>query len=174
MRTSVSVFTLVALLSLVFSSCGGSNSKTEEQEVTQEVKQKKVSAEELGEKINESYSNALTELVELLKETPDAAEAGPKIEVLKEKYIQEFVALGKAREEMDEAEKSKVDLTIRIGLQNIYSDPVYTNYAEVINNYLTDSDTYKKLTDFNIITQYANFELLKQQEPEEAQRLGIE
>jgi len=27
---------------------------------------------------------------------------------------------------------------------------------------------------FNIITQYANFDLLKKQEPEEAKRLGIQ
>ena len=173
MKSSFLHFTIVALFSIGFSSCGGSDSKAENQDVNQEAQEKIISPEELGEEIMDQYSKALTELAELLKDTPEAAEASPNVDVLKEKYIQEFILLGKAKEEIDEADRSKVDLTLRMGLQSIYSKPAYTNYTDAINPYLKDAAFYKKLADFNIITQYADFDLLKKQAPEEAQRLGI-
>jgi hypothetical protein len=38
----------------------------------------------------------------------------------------------------------------------------------------TDPALAKELTSLNVITQYAFFELLQKQEPEEAKRLGID
>lgn len=174
MRSSFVLLSFVAIFSIAFSSCGGSSSPNENQEVSQEVQDEKLSPEALGEKIMDQYANALTELAELLKDTPEAAAAGPNVDVLKEKYIQEFVLLGKAKEELEEADRSKVDLALRMGMQSIYSKPAYTNYTDAINPYLKDAAFYQKLAEFNIITQYADFDLLKEQVPEEAQRLGIE
>lgn len=174
MKLSSLLFTCVVIFSSVLFSCGGSSPKNENQEVSQDVQEDKMSPEELGEKIIDQYSKALTELAELLQDTPEAAEAVQNVDALKEKHIQELVALGKVKEALEEADRSKVDLTLRIGLQSIYSKPAYTNYTEAINPYLKDNDFYKILAEFNIITQYADFELLKEQAPEEAQRLGIE
>lgn len=174
MKSSLLLLSFAAIFSMVFSSCGGSSSPSEKQDVSQEVQEEKLSPDALGEKIMDLYSNALIELAELLKDTPEAAVAGPNVDVLKEKYIQEFIVLGKAKEELEEADRSKVDLALRIGLQGIYSKPAYTNYTDAINPYLQDAAFYKKLADFNIITQYADFDLLKEQAPQEAQRLGIE
>ena len=38
----------------------------------------------------------------------------------------------------------------------------------------THRELANEIAQFNVITQYANFELLKKQLPEEAERLGIE
>ncbi len=174
MKSLLPVLTFIVVIGIAFSSCGGNSSSSGAEEVTEEVKQKKQSPEEMGEKISMLYSQALTEVVELLKGNPSADEALLKITELKEKYVMELVELGQKREAMEDADRSKLDLTLRIGLQKSYREQAYTEYSQAINAYSKNSDFYKLLTDFNIITQYCNFDLLKQQEPEEAQRLGID
>ncbi len=174
MKSLLSVFTFVAVIGIAFPSCGGKKSSSGVEEVTEDVKQKKQSPEEMGEEISNLYVQSLAEVVELLKVNPSADEALPKIAELKEKYVQELLDLGKKREAMEDADRSKVDLKIKIGLQKSYSNLAYTEYSEAIFAYAENKEFYKLLSDFNIITQYCNFELLKQQEPDEAQRLGIE
>jgi len=47
--------------------------------------------------------------------------------------------------------------------------------VDIYNSYPEDDLAFKNLlASFNILTQYADFDLLKQQAPEEAARLGIE
>ena len=170
MKLSLSFFVIIVAMGIAFSSCSGNSS----QSVPEEVKPKGLTPEELGGEISDLYKRALVEVTDLTKESPAATDVQPKIVELKEKYIQELVELGRKREALEDEGKSKVDLTIRMALQNAYSATTYTAYTEAINVYLDNSKFYKLLADFNIITQYSNFDLLKQQEPEEAQRLGIE
>jgi hypothetical protein len=75
---------------------------------------------------------------------------------------------------MEEADRSTVDLNTRIGIRAVYNQPAYATYGEAVTHYFDNKELHKLLTDFNIITQYADFELLKKQAPEEASRLGIE
>lgn len=168
------IITFFAVIVIALSSCGGNSSSSGKEEVTGEVEQGKQSPEEMGEKISMLYSQALSEVVELLKVNPSADEVLAKITELKEKYVMELVELGKKREAMEDADRSKLDLTLKMGLRKSYSEQAYMEYSEAINAYAKNSELYNLLTDFNIITQYCNFELLKKQEPEEAQRLGIE
>ena len=174
MKLSLSFFVFIVAMGIAFSSCSGNSSQSVKEEVTEEVKPKGLTPEELGGEISDLYKRALVEVTDLTKESPAATDVQPKIVELKEKYIQELVELGRKREALEDEGKSKVDLTIRMALQNAYSATTYTAYTEAINVYLDNSKFYKLLADFNIITQYSNFDLLKQQEPEEAQRLGIE
>jgi len=174
MKLSLSFFVLIVAIGMAFSSCSGNSSQSGADEVTEEVKPKELTPEELGEKIADLYKRALVEVTDLTKDGPTAADVQPKIVELKEKYVQELLELGRKREALEDEGKSKVDLTIRIELQNAYRETTYTAYTEAINGYLKNREFYKLLADFNIITQYSSFDLLKEQEPEEAQRLGIE
>ena len=50
------------------------------------------------------------------------------------------------------------------------------DFQAVADHYFdsTDAELYSLITSFNIIGQYANFDLLRQQEPDEAARLGVD
>jgi len=57
---------------------------------------------------------------------------------------------------------------------SITSAPWYKTYSDLSQyDFAKNQDQQKALACFNIIGQYANFDLLKQQEPAEAQRLGL-
>lgn len=174
MKSPLSFLALLVIVGMAVSSCGGNGPKPGAEDVAVEVKSKELTPVEVGEKISNLYSQALEEVGAIVKDSPPASEVGPALAQLKEKYVQELVELGKKREAMEDADRSKVDLNIRIGLQALYGEPVYTAYSEAVTKYFPDEVVRELLADFNIITQYANFELLKQQEPEEAARLGIQ
>jgi hypothetical protein len=130
---------------------------------------------ELGNQAAELYAKALGEVVDLMKGQPPAAELQPKVEALKERYVTQLVELGKKREALSEADRKTFDLNLRIHIGDVPSE-VFTAYSEGQQHYQQagDSDLANLISDFNIITQYANFDLLKQQAPDEAKRLGIE
>ena len=137
-------------------------------------KTEKLSPKELGAKIADLYVQAITDLSELVTDHPPAQEVNPEIEALKESYVQKLVALGKQREPLEDSDKSTVDLNIRLAISDVYKGDAYTVYGEAVNHYFQEKEVHTLLTDFNIITQYANFDLLKDQAPEEAERLGIQ
>jgi len=78
------------------------------------------------------------------------------------------------REALDESGRSTVDSQINMKMNSLYKAPWYATYNDVQQHYFQDRDFHKVIISFNIITQYASFDLLKKQEPEEAQRLGIQ
>jgi hypothetical protein len=132
-----------------------------------------LSPEELGAQIGDLYVTTMEQLIEMLKDKPDAAEAMPKVQVLKDECITKLVALGKKREALDEAGRKKVDLQVKLKMPS-YSNPLFDRFNDVQMHYAQNEDFQKLILSFNIITQYANFDLLKKQEPKEAERLGIE
>ena len=107
MKLSLSLFALFIAFGIACSSCGGNSTESGAEEVTEEAKPKELTPEELGGKISDLFKQALVEVTDLTKDNPPADER-----------------------------KSKVDLTIRIGLQNAYSETTYTEYTEAINPYL--------------------------------------
>ncbi len=165
---------------LVLFACGGggeqaAQEETAEQPVIKKVKKKKeMTPAELGQKIGDLYVQALSEVTEMLKDKPVASEVSPKVAELKEMYVKKLVKLGKSREALDTAGKATVDSRIRLKVNAIYNQPWYAKYNEIQQHYFKDREFHKSVLSFNIIGQYANFDLLKKQEPEEAKRLGIE
>lgn len=68
-----------------------------------------------------------------------------------------------------------MDSKISSGLNSMYNKPAFNTYMEATNYYMSqDAALHKELSDFNILTQYASFDLLKKQAPEEAARLGLQ
>ena len=110
----------------------------------------------------------------MLKDKPDAATVKAQVEQLKTDTITKLVELGKAREAMSTSDRAKVDSKITTALSAAGSEDWYTTYNDVWKFYSTaDTEFGNLIAAFNVIGQYANFDLLKQQLPDEATRLGI-
>lgn len=174
MKLNPIVLVLATAFFLTFASCGSSSPKSEAPEEKETEKTKELSPLELGEAIAALYVQAITDVADIVKDLPPAADITSEISDLKEEYVQNFVAYGKKRELMGEADRSTVDLNTRIGIRAVYNDSAYDTYGKAHTHYFENKELRDLLSDFNIITQYASFDLLKEQAPEEAARLGIE
>ncbi|CAG0937567.1 hypothetical protein TFLX_06508 [Thermoflexales bacterium] len=129
---------------------------------------------ELGDKIGAVYVRSLEAVTKLLERKPDAANVLPQVKDLKEQTLQQLIELGKQREALNASDRTSVDNAINLALGKIANEAWYKTYTELSGYYFDkDQDLQKVLASFNIIGQYANFDLLKQQEPKEAERLGI-
>jgi hypothetical protein len=128
----------------------------------------------MAEAIGDIYVEAMTQVVDILKDRPDPAAVKPKIQDLKERTVQRLVEFGKKKESLSAADKAAVDLAVRMRV-NALSGGLFSAFQQAVNYYLSrDSELFSQVGSFNIITQYADFDLLKKQAPEEAKRLGIE
>lgn len=134
----------------------------------------RLNPQEISAAIVTIYHDAITEVAGAVKDYPEAAGLQPVLAGLKNGYIWQLVELGKQREALSDEDKANVDLETRLHISRVPAE-AYQTYSDAISHYFEiDQDVWKLLRSFNIITQYAFFELLKEQEPEEAQRLGIE
>jgi hypothetical protein len=131
----------------------------------------RITPTELGDRIGVTYVEAIEELVALLRDRPSGPSALASVQELKESNVQEFVELGRLREALNAADRAAVDARIGVGVGGISSD-LFAEYQEIQADYrTTDAEIAEVVSSFNIITQYANFDLLKEQEPGEAVRL---
>jgi len=128
---------------------------------------------ELGQAIGAIYLEGLNQVTEMLKDRPEPADVKPKLQELKESTIQKLVELGRKREAMNEADRAAVEAASRTVLNTVPAE-LFKAYQDAQSYYLPkDNDLFNLIADFNIITQYAFFDLLKKQAPKEAERLGI-
>jgi hypothetical protein len=181
-REVKSILTLAAL-SLTLMACGGGGEKAAGSEPAgepapaAEMKTQtpaEMTPVELGRKIGDLYVQALADVTEMLKDKPGVDAVRPQVEHLKQEYVQKLVELGRKRETLDASAKATVDSQIMMKVNASSREPWYATFNEIQQHYFQNQDFHKLVISFNIIGQYANFELLKKQEPEEAQRLGIE
>lgn len=177
---------VVAILAWLLSACGGGGSAptstsqengstdANAQPTSLPPSQAQLSPRTLGENIGAVYVEALAEVTLLIEEEPAVDEARLAVEALKEKYVQQLVELGRQREALSAQDRATVDSAISLRLNAIGREPWYQTYNQVLQSYFNeDYEFYQLVSSFNIIGQYANFDLLKQQEPDEAERLGI-
>jgi hypothetical protein len=131
------------------------------------------SPDELGKAIADNYLEALKKVNELTKDRPDPKDLTPKVEALKEGTIKKMVELGKKVEALDAAGKKKAEAKVAMAFSSTPMD-VFKPFSEAQQFYAQkDPNLGNLIKDFNIITQYAFFDLLKKQAPKEAERLGI-
>lgn len=131
------------------------------------------SPNDLGKAIFDNYLEALKKLNDLMKDRPEPAVLTPKVEALKAETIKKMVAVGQKVAKLDEAGKKKVDTKVSMAFGSTPQD-VFKAFSEGQQFYSKkDANLGKSIKDFNIITQYALFDLLKKQAPQEAERLGI-
>jgi hypothetical protein len=131
------------------------------------------STDALGKAIADKHLEALKQLNALMKDRPEPKDLTPKVEALKEETIKQMVELGRKVEALDEAGKKKADAKVSMAFGSMPMD-VFKPFSEGQQFYAKqDPKLGKTIKDFNIITQYAVFDLLKKQDPKEAERLGI-
>lgn len=128
---------------------------------------------EIGEEVGAVYLEAMDEVAAAVAERPEPEVLRPRLETLKEGYVQRLVELGRARQALGTADRATVDSKARMAVNRVPSE-TFTTYAEGQNYYLSrDRELADLIASFNVLTQYAMFELLEKQEPEEAERLGV-
>jgi len=129
--------------------------------------------ENLGKKIGSSYIETLKQVVAMLNDKPPAADAKAMLADMKNWTIELMIGLGKEREALSVVGRAKVDMVLSNRIAATPAD-LFKEYQAGQAYYKDDRELFQLIADFNIITQYANFELLKKQLPEEAKRLGIQ
>lgn len=130
-------------------------------------------AETLGQKIGSSYVETLKQVVAMLNDKPPAADARAMLTDMKNWTIELMVGLGREREALSAADQARVDGVLSGRIAAVPAD-LFKEYQAGQAYYKDDRELFQLIADFNIITQYANFDLLKKQLPEEAKRLGIQ
>jgi hypothetical protein len=128
----------------------------------------------LGKKIGSSYIETLKQVVAVLKDKPAPADAKAMLADMKAWTIELMVGLGKEREALPVADRAVVDRVTRERLAINVPAELFKEYQDGMAFYSSDAELHKLIGEFNIITQYAFFDLLKKQLPEEAKRLGIQ
>jgi hypothetical protein len=162
------LFTLVMLVG-----CGGDAATVDNTTESKPEELAEPAAEmDYGEAILADYHAALTEMNQLLADKPAAEDVLDDLNALKAKYVERLVGYGKVIIEMPEADAKAVSLKVRMGLSSV-PEEIFDVYSENHQHYF-DSVAEDVVLSFNIITQYAFFDLLKEQFPEEAARLGIQ
>jgi len=131
------------------------------------------SPDNLAAKIFFSYELTLTQVADMLKDKKPAAEVKPMLELFKAATINLMVGLGKNREALAPEDRATVDSLLSLKLGSV-STELFKRYQDGQAAYQNDRELFNLIADFNIITQYANFDLLKKQLPDEAKRLGIQ
>lgn len=152
------------VLSWGFGGCNGSGNGYNEA----------INPKDLGKAIGEIYVKTMTAVASMMEPKEDAGVLKPKLKALNEEVIQKLVKLGKIRNAMNPTDRAMVDRQI---YQEISTFPreIYDRYNQGYKFYAgIDFEAGNLIANFNIITQYASFELLKKQNPTEAKRLGIE
>ena len=129
--------------------------------------------EEIGAAVSALYQQAMSEVAGLMGPRPDGATLRPQVEGLKATYVERLVALGKQREALSAGDRATVDAKITTGIDGL-SPELYAAYRESQAHYRSqDLELGNLIASFNIIAQYANYDLVRSQEPEEAARLGL-
>ena len=138
-----------------------------------------MTGEDLATKTAEAYQEALSRLAAIVSSRPEAADAEQQVGELKEAVIQTMVAIGREREKFDEQAKSDADSHFGSLLWSLQGDSdvkaSWDAMKQARDYYFGQGHTAlaDAIIDFNVITQYADFELLRRQSPGEAERLGV-
>jgi hypothetical protein len=134
------------------------------------------SPEALGDQVGQLYFQALADATNLVKAKADPATVKPQLLALKEKYIQQLVAVGRQWATLSKADKGVAQFAVTNWTRKFSTADWYQPFqdAQTFYNSAKDgSEVANLMSAFFIIGQYADFDLLKQQAPDEAKRLGI-
>ncbi len=127
----------------------------------------------LGDRVAADYVNAMEEVVALCGPRPSAEVLKPQVEALFDRYVDIFVGYGSYYQAMDAGQRAAVDSKMTNAFLTMGED-LFESFSQAANHYSAlDAELGERLRAFNIITQYYNYDLLREQEPEEAARLGL-
>lgn len=164
-------------MTLLFASCGGGAEPAEAsadaddsvETVTVDLSDPQI----LGDMVASDYVSAITGVVALCEPRPPVDELKPQIEALFDMYVETFVLYGRYYREMDASQRAAVDSKMTNAFFTMGED-LFNSFSQAASHYAAlDTELGDRLRAFNIITQYYNYDLLREQEPEEAERLGL-
>lgn len=175
MKTYAIVLLMTGLAIVSLSACSGGGQATEAAGGGAAAQAPgSLSPTELGEAIGGVYKEGIEAVAAAMADRPEPAVLRPKLETMKEGYIQHLVELGHARADLGPGDRATVDSKIRMAISMVPS-ATFTAFADGQSHYLSqDRELANLIASFNVITQYADFELLKTQAPDEAKRLGLD
>ena len=166
-----SLISIIFLSILLAAGCGGETADGTDE--TSDQVEEVTDPEAFGNSVADIYEEMYASLNELVSRGLTAEELWPEITSMKENYIARFVALGAIREGMTEEQKQTANRTLTSRFYNLDMD-VFNSVNDAIVLYRDqDNALANEISQMNILTQYADYTLLRQQEPEEAARLGI-
>lgn len=134
---------------------------------------------EIGAEVYRIYVETMAQSNAALAGTPEpSTELGARLDAIKEASVTRLVALGHDIAAMDAADRATVEGTVSSSVSQIHRKPdtkdVYADYQAVWKAYAGgDQEFFDKIKSLNILTQYAFFDLLRKQAPDEADRLGV-
>ncbi len=134
---------------------------------------------QLGAQVAGTWSEAIQKLVPLLEGTPPVSTLQGPVAQLKEEYVQKMVALGRKIADLDSSEQETAYARTTDILNGTADSDWFKSYVRLYDQYAAGEDQAAQdfavlLSTFNTLTQYAYFDVLKSQNPDEAQRLGID
>jgi len=135
------------------------------------------SPEKIGESIYLKYADFIKEVGKILEKKQDVPATCNALDELAEKYKKELVEIGKKREALPvedrkKADRATIDKAYELYLTKTPEYEAFSNYIDAIRS--ENADCSNKLSEYTIISQYGNFDLLRKQSPDEAKRFGVE
>jgi hypothetical protein len=172
---------IAALAGLTLFACGGGDDDEDggddapgSSEAATTAPAEDVDPEALAQEMIDEYVAMNEELVPLLEQDLPPEDLAPEIAALKNKYIEIFVPMGYQREEMSDEDFEAFNSAAVLALYDVDFE-----HQDLLNDVLSDlnaageNDLATEINSLNILTQYAQFELLWDQEPDEATRLEL-
>lgn len=154
-------------------SCGGGGKNSNK---LSESKIESMTNEELSDEIFTLYEQGMLGMGEILEKYPEAnKQMKADFEKLFDETINQILVFGKviSKKESGETEEIAMELMKKMFQATDLSQVLdtYNSRSSEINDF--DAELAKKMVAMNTVTQYAFYDLLKEQNPEEAERLGI-
>ena len=128
---------------------------------------------QLGDTIGGLYCEGMTSLAGLLDAARDPDALLTEVQALKAHLIERLVPLGHQRQALDPGERQAVDMATQFAVRRVDMAAFQTMSQACVTYRASHNALSNLLASFNVIHQYAAFELLAQQLPEEAARLGV-
>lgn len=133
---------------------------------------------EIAGQVFRIYVDTLSQANTLLEGTPPVSEVASKLNAIKEASVTRLVALGREIAAMGDGDRATVEGAVSSAISMMTYVPetktVYAGYQAIWAAYSKDDkDFFQTIKSLNILTQYAFFDLLRKQEPDEADRLGV-
>jgi len=131
------------------------------------------SPKDLGAAAAKIYVDTVTKVTAALEKKPSVDDARKAVTELLDAAKKSLVEIGKKREAMKAGDRSNFDRAMMKGMRGV-SGETFSKFGKLQMEYQKqDSKLGTLIAEANIITQYAAFELLKKQKPEEAKKYGI-
>lgn len=133
----------------------------------------------LGKQVAATWDEAVQAVLPLLEGTPPAASIQGQVAELKEQYVQKMVALGREIRTLPAADQQSIYDRAMDVLASRGGADWFLKYKDLYERYAVLNDQASQdlavvVASFNTLTQYAFFDVLLVQEPDEAARLGVE